>query len=530
MFATAYGDALLNGAMIAHEAPVYIKAGYDTIGTIDVAGKNVSLGRIEAAGAYITATGAILDGNGSATNIIATWLGGPVIQLRSKGGGNAGSLAISADTATTGTITATVDSGAAHGGIDIRNTSLIQPTSVGLTDNATAGSAVFRQIFTSPTATLYGAGISLSAQPGGFVGLSSNRDLTFDGGGFFSAGGGGIIGFAANNGTLNIDSALAGGTDSVELSAGTMNISAAVSGANITLDGTTTNVNAATTATGYLDIFGGTLNVNAAMQGQDVLLGVGTLNVGGTGGIYALNSMVGVVTGDATITGGYLKTNTGDLELLVGGDLNIAYGGMIYAGFGLPPGQPSPFYYPDASIAVGGNLKLTDGGYIAAANDIYLDMLGLGSTVEVGSAGGSPAYILADIGTGIPATIYIDFLTRSSGGVMIDGAATTTSSPGGSGFFTGDLDTPATEAAKSLVITYASTGGVDPCVNSPDLCRLLSPVDNPVVDVVEGDPCATAPDSAQCKSIEAGEKEKDSFGDGDSNGKSSKKKVAQCGV
>jgi hypothetical protein len=136
--------------------------------------------------------------------------------------------------------------------------------------------------------------------------------------------------------------------------------------------------------------------------------------------------------------------------------------------------------------------------------------------------------------TNVPATIYLDFLTRSSGGVMIDGTATTTSSPGGSGFFVVDpaLGTPATEAAKTLVITYANTVTADPCVSSPDICKPPLPIDIPIVD-----PCATAPDSAQCKAQlsekEKEKTEKDNFGDADDGKKdenSSKKKVAQCGV
>jgi ribosomal protein L12E/L44/L45/RPP1/RPP2 len=64
-----------------------------------------------------------------------------------------------------------------------------------------------------------------------------------------------------------------------------------------------------------------------------------------------------------------------------------------------------------------------------------------------------------------------------------------------------------------------------------------SAVETPIIDVVEADPCATAPDSAQCKAQKPGDdkdKEKDQFGDEQENGKkdekSSQKKVAQCGV
>ena len=119
-------------------------------------------------------------------------------------------------------------------------------------------------------------------------------------------------------------------------------------------------------------------------QGQNVFLGANTLNIGklgGTGGINATNHMLAVVTGDTNITGGYLTTVGGDLELLVGGNLkvgNASHGGMIHAGMT----KMTP-YFPDASIAVGGKLTLTNGAYIAAANDVYLDMLGPTSTVEL---------------------------------------------------------------------------------------------------------------------------------------------------
>jgi hypothetical protein len=518
-----------------------------TAGTVSLnATGSVSLGTVNAdpwgGTVNVTAGGAIIDNNGSgAVNISAQHA-----TLTSTYGGTAGSLAISAGTEVSGNLVATV-SGGAYGGIDIANRWDQQPVSVNLTDNATNGSAVFRQVFTSPTGTLSSSSISLSAQPGGFVGLSSNRDLTFNGG-TFTAGGGGIVAFAANSGILNINNALAGDTDSVELSAGTLNISAPVSGANISLDGSTINVGAATTATGDLVAGGGTVNINAAVSAQDIILGANTLNITSGGGLLATRQsnshLLATVTGDVNITGGYIRTTNGtgepgygDLQMIVGGNLNVgnaSYGGSIYAGFGQTLSQPSPYYYADASIAVGGNLKLTNGAYIAAANDIYLDMLGFGSTIELSSGGGLPAYILSDV-TGPPTTIYIDFLTRSDGGVFIDGVATTTSLPGGSGFFVTNQSTPATTAAGGgLEITYAGATSIvfDPCASSPGLCK--PPL--PDLDVMDNgaDPCASAPDSAQCKALkdEKQKAEKDEFGDedGKQNEKSSQKKVAQCSV
>jgi len=495
-----------------------------TPGTVSLnATGSISLGTVNAwdGTVNVTAGGAIIDNNGGgAVNISAQHA-----TLISTYGGTAGSLAISAGTEVYGNLVATV-TGGAYGGIDIANSWYQQPLSVNLTDNATSGSATFRQKFTVPTGILSDTGITLIAQPGGFVGLSSNRDLNFalGGTGFFTAGGGGTIGFAANNGTLNINRALAGGTDSVELSAGTLNISAAVSGANITLDGTTTNVNAATTATGYLDIFGGTVNVNAAMQGQNVLLGVNTLNIGnlsGTGGIYAVNHMLAIVTGDTNITGGYLKTRDADLELLVGGDLkvgNASYGGMIYAGYLQPPPTP-PAVYADASIAVGGKLKLTNGGYIAAANDIYLDMLGSGSTVEMSSGGGSPAYILSDAGIGVSGTTFVTFAARSSGGIIIDGMETTENGVGASGFFSPNLLTPG-----GVKVAYASTGANDLCAISPTLCRGPDTDPNPPPP-----PSKPKDKKATCEEGSFG-CEEDHANDGKKDEKPGQKQVAQCSM
>ncbi len=101
-----------------------------------------------------------------------------------------------------------------------------------------------------------------------------------------------------------------------------------------------------------------------------------------------------------------------------------------------------------------------------------------------------------------------------------------------------DTETPATtRPGGGLVITYANGVVVDPCASSPDLCKPPTPIETPIIEVVEADPCATAPDSAQCKAQKPGDdedKEKDQFGDEQENGKkdekSSQKKVAQCGV
>jgi len=161
---------------------------------------------------------------------------------------------------------------------------------------------------------------------------------------------------------------------------------------------------------------------------------------------------------------------------------------------------------------------------------VDLTFTGPASTISLSSGG----YVLANS----PSTIYLTFTTRTNGGVMIDGTATTTSLPDGSGFFVVSHLTPATTSVGGgLAIAYTNAAAadvifVDPCASSPDLCKLPIPIDNPVIDIVEADPCATSPDSAQCKAQKPDDEgeEQDKFGDEETDGnkKSGQKKVAQC--
>jgi len=157
---------------------------------------------------------------------------------------------------------------------------------------------------------------------------------------------------------------------------------------------------------------------------------------------------------------------------LIGGDLNIgnaSYGDKIWAGYN----KLSP-YFPDASIAVGGDINLNNGGHINAANDVYLDLLGSTSTLAMTDG----SYVMSDIGTGVVGTTHLSFLGRNTGGVVIDGIETTTTVVGGSGFFAVNLSTPATAGA-GLQITYSATNQ-DLCAISPDLCKPPGTADTPI--------------------------------------------------
>jgi filamentous hemagglutinin family protein len=250
---------------------------------------------------------------------------------------------------------------------------------------------------------------------------------------------------------------------------------------------------------------------NGGSQSSLTLVAGSTLTITGNGRISSGDwNDVQLIAGALINKGGSVNAGR-DLDILAG-TVHNSYGGELNAG-------------RDLTI-IAGNIT-ADGGeggaHFYAGNDVNLTLTGPGSTISLSNGG----YVLA----GAPTTIYIDFLTRSSGGIMIDGTATTTSLPFESGFFVFGHDTPAV-LNSGLLITYANNFVFDPCASSPDLCK--PPL--PALDMMKNgaDPCASAPDSAQCKALKD-EKEQagnDGFGDedGEQNEKSSKKKVAQCSV
>jgi hypothetical protein len=346
--------------------------------------------------------------------------------------------------------------------------------------------------------TLTGGPLSIDASggPTGAYGLGSVNGI---------AGVGGYNGSTIISAGGNIDvGAVSRSVGSLGLAAGgTLRLNG-----NIDIDGSLVLSGANVVADAPLEA-GATLNT---------FVSAGALNLSNGAGIYAGYNLLVNAGGEINLSNGsWLEA--GNEVNLAGSAIKVnggVYGGGVYA-------------YNNIFAKVLGNITLDNNAYFEAGNDIMLRLASANSEVSLSNG----SYMLADSVTQLPATIFIDFLTRTSGGVMIDGTATTTTLPGGSGFFTVDQSTPATESAKSLVITYANTTTVDPCVSSPDICKPPLPIDNPVVDDVAGDPCATAPDSAQCKAIKLGEKEKDekdSFGDGERDENSSQKKVGTCGV
>jgi hypothetical protein len=112
------------------------------------------------------------------------------------------------------------------------------------------------------------------------------------------------------------------------------------------------------------------------------------------------------------------------------------------------------------TAGIGGNLSLSGGYYggsfMMAGGDVYLKFLGAGSTLSLSGNGGLPTalyYNYSFIESGLPSTVHISFANRSSGGIFIDGAATTTTTRGYSGFYARGV--PASQGA-GLDLAYAA--------------------------------------------------------------------------
>ena len=458
---------------------------------------------------------------------------GGSVNLVSQTGGVPGGSAIDLDVEVAGALTATVNPGAANGGIYLRNFSASTPATINLTDSASSQKSV---AYYQDSDLALNIGHSFNAGSGGIV-TGAGGSMTGMATANFVGGPAQLTLIADQN--MSLGGGLILPTTHIGLSAtGTLNIGNTLDGAHLALSGGVINITAPVTVGGDLAAGAGVMNINGDVNAQNAILAVDTLNignVGGTGGIHSSNHLLAIVTGEANITGGYLRTSSGDLELLVDGNLtlgNASYGGQIWAGYGQ---MSAPFR--DASIAVGGNLTLNNGAHINAANDVFIDMLGASSVLALNTGAGGASYILSDVGTGVVGTTYLSFPGRNSGGILIDGVATTSTVLGGSGFYMVSQQTPATASiGGGLEITYGKASAdpivVDPCTSSPDLCKSPSPIDNPVIDLVVADPCATSPDSAECKAQKLNDEDeaKGKFGDEetDANKKSAQKKVAQC--
>ena len=153
------------------------------------------------------------------------------------------------------------------------------------------------------------------------------------------------------------------------------------------------------------------------------------------------------------ISGGQLSL---DQSFIVGNGVNIGATGVSLDHnsfvFGYSYGNTAPANVE--MVISGGDLTLNNGSHIGASNDVLLTLTGAGAEVVLNDA---PGEAPSTIEAGSPTTIHIDFLSRTSGGIIIDGLPTTTTLPGGSGFFAnGNPASP----GNGLDITYGSPDNI----------------------------------------------------------------------
>ncbi len=425
--------------LVSMTAPVGI-----TVTSTAASGSDIGLGVLTSTGGdvSITADGAIYDDNGSTNNITAN-----NITLYSINGGASGKLAISADTmvAAGGTIDAEVApnliGGATYGGISIRNvatdsTSAGAPSSVTLTDNSING---------GPLTFIHVGDIDDT-----YTSISATTNH-------------GDIAILVAGNLTEYDNILVSTPDSVLIGAtGDMYMTCCLS----------TSGNLALVAGSLLDISG---SVDA--YGGNLVLVAPTVTIEGSGSTSSSYNTQ-IAASSLTMSGGSISAQNVDISA---GSILADLGSSISAG-------------TNVTAMVTGDIRLNNGSYIRAGNDVSLTFTGPTSTLYLNdtvASSGSPSYILADV----PATTTLNFLGRSSGGVVIDGVNTLTTTVGGSGIFTVDQSTPAVEGA-GLHVTYFQSQNLATLLNAilppPVTVTSVAPPPPPIVIVVAPPPSGSS--------------------------------------
>ncbi|MCX7142490.1 MAG: filamentous hemagglutinin N-terminal domain-containing protein [Proteobacteria bacterium] len=390
---THFSGGATGGSVLVQYDPLHAGGGSIGIGTVNASGS-----------VTVNARGAIIDDNATTAGTVNITAGSAT--LTSATGGAAGGLAISADTAVTGAISATVASGSANGGIRIANYGGA-PSSVALTDNATAGAKA--GFFNSGDITNTN-NYTLKTLNGGDLALQSGGNLTYTGGTLATPSGSALVGAAGTlnvNGTLstpaNVDLGLAGGT--------AVNVSGAVT----------------TAGTGTIAITAPAVSVGGSLNGGDDV------------GVIATSLSLG---SGSTLNAGH--------DVIVQGQDVTATNSKVTAG-------------NDINFTLAGDLHLNNGSSLTAGNDIWLALNGGASTLYLNdTAGLLPSYLWAKA----PSTIHLTYSPRTSGGIVVDGVAANaldfTSEIGGSGLFYGPSMTPASPGSGLIVLGISNAGLLTP--------------------------------------------------------------------
>ncbi len=432
---------------------------------------NITLGSLNAGSDNIdvTAGGGIYDANGSLVNLKAD-----TINLTSYGGGVSGGLAISADIDNSddevNELNAEVRSTASYGGISLRVAG-DSPSYVEIWDGAQSQNSIY---FSATQDIDIDGDQYFSTDNDGEIMLFAGRDVNWISDGFTLDTGSAVVAAARD---VNVSDNIVGDGDSLAL----------IAGRDLNIDWT------GSISQYWLDI----LLIGSTVNNQ------GDVNAGND-----LDILAGTVR-NSNYYGGELNADH---------DLTIIAGNIITDGIDGGEGGAHFDAGRDITALVAGNITLTNMGHFYAGNDVSLILTGADSILSLSNGG----YVLANAIT----TITLDFTSRSSGGVMIDGLPSFTSFPGGSGLFVLNNYTPAVAGA-GLVVKYGgSGGGGDICTILPGLCVAPNQGDSSS----DSTPKFGKADKDKKGTCSEGEFGCDEGENGKKDDKSEKKTVAQCSI
>jgi filamentous hemagglutinin family protein len=227
---------------------------------------------------------------------------------------------------------------------------------------------------------------------------------------------------------------------------------------------------------------GGNLTVSAALN----TTGTGTDDPGiylGAGGTLDINANltssgdIGVIAGIAYNTWDKLNDmptpeEASQTPLSAGGQLNVSSALVATGKVGML--APVIDISEDGSVQSGDKLyaytstdmTLTNGAFMEADLGVYLAFGGGSSTLYLNETSGhAPAYILGNTDGTESVAVRLDFLARSSGGVVMDGFETFASTANGSGFFNTSHGTPAV-LGSTLLVTYGLADAITAAVTN----------------------------------------------------------------
>lgn len=206
------------------------------------------------------------------------------------------------------------------------------------------------------------------------------------------------------------------------------------------------------------------------ISGSTLTASNGWLDVASSGNMVITNSTLSSPTPSTSFT--YVDPMTSQTVTYTysNGTFLGAQGNMILTNTSVSAGA-------DVWLAAVGDIRLNSGSSVVAGTDVSVTLGGATSTLYVNDTAGLP---VSRVWAKSPSTIHLDFFARSTGGVVIDGMPGSTTTAGGSGFYVGATPVPASPGSGLQVAYSAPAIVIDPCVTSPDLCKLTEPTKPPI--------------------------------------------------